>query len=66
MKCRVCGREMLNRGSYFECSNLFCDYEEDIKNQGAALKQDSEASKIIVFRSTIMTRTIASEIHLLH
>ncbi|MGD0282006.1 MAG: hypothetical protein ABSB95_06555 [Dissulfurispiraceae bacterium] len=59
MKCRACGREMLNRGAYFECSNLFCDYEEDIKNQGVSVNQEEEQPNIIIFKSTTMTRTIA-------
>ena len=30
MKCLACGREMIDRGNHFECSNFLCDYEEDI------------------------------------
>ncbi len=66
MKCRVCGREMFNRGSYFECSNLFCDYEEDIKNQGVIVKKEEGLPNITIVRSTTMTRTIASEIYVFH
>ena len=66
MKCQACGREMVNRGAYFECSNFFCDYEEDIKNQGLISKQDAGAPNIVLFKSTIMTRTIAAEIHVFH
>jgi hypothetical protein len=66
MKCRACGREMFNRGAYFECSNLFCDYEEDIKNQGVSVKQEEESPNIIVFKSTTMTRTIASEVYVFY
>ncbi len=57
MKCRVCGREMLNSGASFECSNLFCDYEEDIRNQGAGVIQEEESPNIIIFKSATMTRT---------
>ena len=32
MKCLACGREMLNRGTHFDCPNILCDYEEDIEN----------------------------------
>ena len=32
MKCLVCGREMLNRGTYLECPNILCDYDEEIGN----------------------------------
>jgi hypothetical protein len=66
MKCRVCGREMLNRGAYFECSNILCDYEEDIKNQGASVKQEEEFPGRILFKATTMTRTIASEVYLFY
>jgi hypothetical protein len=33
MKCIACGREMLDRGTHYECSNILCDYEEEIKNK---------------------------------
>lgn len=32
MRCLACGREMLNRGTHFDCPNILCDYEEDIEN----------------------------------
>lgn len=66
MKCRACGREMVNRGAYFECSNLFCDYEEDIKNQGVSVIQQAGSPNIILFKSITMTRKIASEIYVLY
>ncbi len=34
MKCPACGREMVNRGSYFDCPNILCDYEEEIESDG--------------------------------
>ncbi len=38
MKCPACGREMLNKGTYFDCPNILCDYEEEIeKNDGAKI-----------------------------
>jgi hypothetical protein len=42
MKCIACGREMLDRGTHYECSNILCDYEEDIEHKEvwARLKQD--------------------------
>ena len=55
MKCRACGREMLNRGAYFECSNLFCDYEEDISNQSVSVKQEEVSPKMSSFKSKMMT-----------
>ena len=33
MKCIACGREMLNRGTHFECPNMLCDYEETIDDE---------------------------------
>jgi len=48
MKCRVCGREMLNRGVYFECSNILCDYEEDI---GASIICDEDVPSVLSFKS---------------
>jgi len=33
MKCIACGREMLDRGTHYECSNILCDYEEEIENR---------------------------------
>jgi hypothetical protein len=30
MKCIACGREMIDRGKQWECSNVLCDYEEEI------------------------------------
>jgi hypothetical protein len=32
MKCPACGREMVNKGMYFDCPNILCDYEEEIEN----------------------------------
>jgi hypothetical protein len=66
MKCRACGREMLNRGTYFECSNLFCDYEEDIKNQGVSVEQKKVLPNVILLESTTMTRVVASEVYVVH
>jgi hypothetical protein len=33
MKCIACGREMLDRDTYYECSNVLCDYEEEIEHK---------------------------------
>lgn len=40
MRCIACGRKMLNRGTYYECSNFLCDYEEEaeIGRLGESLK----------------------------
>jgi hypothetical protein len=33
MRCIACGGEMLDRGTHYECSNILCDYEEDIESR---------------------------------
>lgn len=33
MKCIACGREMSDRGAYYECTNILCDYEEEIEKK---------------------------------
>lgn len=42
MKCIACGREMLDRGTHYKCSNILCDYEEEIeeREKWARLKRD--------------------------
>jgi hypothetical protein len=35
MKCIACGREMSDRGTYYECTNVLCDYEEEIERKEA-------------------------------
>ena len=39
MKCLACGREMIDRENYWECSNLLCDYEEEAIFQGTPVKE---------------------------
>ena len=38
MKCLACGREMLDRETHYECSNIICDYEEEIENKEAWIR----------------------------
>jgi hypothetical protein len=33
MKCIACGRDMVDRETYYECSNVLCDYEEEIETR---------------------------------
>jgi len=47
MKCPACGRRMLRKGTYFECSNILCDYEEDVDNQEVLTKPKGGFSKLI-------------------
>ncbi len=37
MKCLACGRKMENKGTYFDCPNILCDYEEEIENVEARM-----------------------------
>ncbi len=51
MKCPACGRRMLNKGTYFDCSNILCDYEEEIENGGEKVSD-------IAFRHAIANKAI--------
>jgi hypothetical protein len=33
MKCIACGREMLDMKTYYQCSNVLCDFEEEIEDR---------------------------------
>jgi len=48
MRCIACGREMLDRGTHYECSNMLCDYEEDIEHREVRvrLRRDLSSSMI--------------------
>lgn len=48
MKCIACGREMLDRGTHYECSNILCDYEEDIENWELWARLNQEPPSIVV------------------
>lgn len=63
MKCRVCGREMLDRGAYYECSNILCDYEEDVKSRAEAARKADGLPGVFLLKATISTRTVSSEIY---
>lgn len=51
MKCIACGREMRDRGSHYECSNLQCDYEEDIENPETWARLKGDLQRIAVQQS---------------
>ena len=51
MKCIACGREMLNRGTHLECSNILCDYEEEIENKEGRARLKRDLPNIIVDNS---------------
>jgi hypothetical protein len=48
MRCPACGREMLDRGTYFECSNFLCDYEEAIESREVSVKAEQELPEVAV------------------
>jgi hypothetical protein len=52
MKCIACGREMLDRGTHYECSNILCDYEEDIENKDVWVELKLVLPGILVNNST--------------
>jgi hypothetical protein len=52
MKCIACGREMRDRGSHYECSNLQCDYEEDIETREVWARLKQELQGILVNNHT--------------
>ncbi len=47
MKCPACGREMLNKETYFDCPNILCDYEEEIE------KNDGEKIPALILRHAV-------------
>ncbi len=40
MKCIACGRGILDKGTHYECSNILCDYEEDIEHMDVWVRPD--------------------------
>jgi hypothetical protein len=48
MKCIACGREMLDRETHYECSNILCDYEEEIENKEEWIGPKRDLPGIIV------------------
>ena len=53
MKCIACGREMLDRGTHFECSNMLCDYEEANDAQEVSIKSQRRLPPIVCDRSGV-------------
>lgn len=47
MRCIACGREMLERGTHYECPNFLCDYEEDIESKEALIRLKENLQSII-------------------
>ncbi len=47
MKCLACGREMLDRETHYECSNILCDYEEQIEDREVWVRPELNLPSII-------------------
>jgi hypothetical protein len=53
MKCLACGREMVDRETHYECSNILCDYEEEIENMEAWIRLKRAMSTTLVDSAVI-------------
>lgn len=63
MRCIACGRVMLDRGTHYECSNIFCDYEEEIEDKKPGDRKDyalKPVSPVKVQYKLQMTATVVS------
>ncbi len=47
MKCIACGREMLDMKTYYHCSNILCDYEEEIEDSYVCMRLKSDMPSIM-------------------
>ena len=47
MKCIACGREMIDMKTYYQCSNVLCDYEEEIEDRCISLKSDMPETMVV-------------------
>lgn len=49
MKCIACGREMIDKKTYYQCSNVLCDYEEEIEDRDVyiSLKSDMPSTMVV-------------------
>ena len=60
MKCIACGREMLDMKTYYKCSNVLCDYEEEIEDRGVCMNPNSDMSSIIVVNNAVRSLPLTS------
>jgi hypothetical protein len=56
MKCIACGREMLDRETHYECSNVLCDYEEEIENKEVWIRLKRDLPSVIVNNAVMIFR----------
>ena len=54
MRCIACGREMVNRGTHFECPNMLCDYEETTDTE-EVLVESCHGLPIVVYEKSMTT-----------
>jgi hypothetical protein len=49
MKCIACGREMIDMKTYYQCSNVLCDCEEEIEDRDVymSLKSDMPSAMVV-------------------
>ncbi len=53
MKCIACGREMSDMSTYYQCSNVLCDYEEEIEDRDVSMGRKSDIPIIIVVNNAV-------------
>ena len=53
MKCIACGREMLDMRTYYQCSNVLCDYEEEIEDRDVYMSLKSDMPSSIVVNNAV-------------
>lgn len=51
MKCIACGREMLDRKTYYQCSNILCDWIEEIENKNICINLKPDLPCIVSYTS---------------
>ena len=47
MNCPACGRKMSVSGSFAECTNILCDYEEEIGPWEVSAETDRELPRFV-------------------
>ena len=53
MKCIACGREMLDMKTYYQCSNVLCDFEEEIEDRDICMSLKSDMPSSIVVNNAV-------------
>ena len=58
MKCIACGREMRDMKTYYQCSNVLCDYEEEIEDRDICMSLKSDMSSSIAVNNAVKSRPL--------